>query len=65
VPNVKAIREKLRLSQRQFAEMFELSLSAVHDWEQGRFIPDQAARTLLKVINRNPDAVRQALAKKA
>ena len=65
VPNVKAIREKLRLSQRQFAEMFGLSLSVVRDWEQGRFIPDQAARTLLKVIDRNPEAVKQALAKKA
>lgn len=65
VPNVKAIRERLRLSQRQFAEMFGLSLSVVRDWEQGRFIPDQAARTLLKVIDRNPEAVRQALLKRA
>jgi putative transcriptional regulator len=65
VPNVKAIREKLRLTQRQFAEMFGLSLSVVRDWEQGRFIPDQAARTLLKVIACNPEAVRQALVKRA
>jgi putative transcriptional regulator len=62
---VKAIREKLQLSQRQFAEMFGLSLSVVRDWEQGRFIPDQAARALLKVIDRNPEAVKQALAKRA
>jgi putative transcriptional regulator len=65
VPDVKAIRERLRLSQRQFAEMFGLSLSVVRDWEQHRFIPDQAARTLLKVIDRNPEAVKQALAKRA
>jgi putative transcriptional regulator len=65
VPNVKAIRERLRLSQRQFAETFGLSLSVVRDWEQRRFIPDQAARTLLKVIDRNPEAVRQALLKRA
>ena len=36
VPNVKAIREKLHLSQKQFAETFGLSLSVVRDWEQGR-----------------------------
>ena len=65
VPNVKAIRERLRLTQKQFAEMFGLSLSVVRDWEQGRSIPDQAARTLLKVIDRNPEAVKQALRKKA
>jgi putative transcriptional regulator len=65
VPHVKTIRERLRLTQKQFAEMFGLSLSGVRDWEQGRFIPDQAARTLLKVIDRNPEAVKQALAKRA
>ena len=62
VPNVKAIREKLHLSQKQFADTFGLSLSVVRDWEQGRFVPDRAARTLLKVIARNPEAVKEALA---
>ena len=65
VSDVKTIRERLRLSQKQFAEMFGLSLSVVRDWEQRRFIPEQAARTLLKVIDRNPEAVKQALAKRA
>jgi putative transcriptional regulator len=65
VPNVKTIRERLRLTQKQFAEMFGLSLSVVRDWEQGRFIPDQAARTLLKVIDRDPEAVKQALLQRA
>jgi putative transcriptional regulator len=46
----------------QFAATFGLSLSVVRDWEQGRFVPDQAARTLLKVIARNPEAVKEALA---
>jgi putative transcriptional regulator len=64
VPNVKTIRERLRLTQKQFADMFGLSLSVVRDWEQNRFIPDQAARTLLKVIDRNPEAVKQALLKR-
>ncbi len=50
VPNVKAIREKLHFSQKQFAETFGLSLSVVRDWEQGRFFPDRAARTLLRLL---------------
>ena len=61
VPDLKAIRERLHLTQRQFAETFGLSLGAVRDWEQGRFEPDQAAKTLLKVIACNPEAVKQAL----
>ena len=61
-PNLKDIRAKLGLTQKEFAETFHLSLSAVRDWEQGRFIPDRAARTLLKVIAHNPEAVKEALA---
>lgn len=62
VPPVKALREQLHLTQQQFAETFGLSLSVVRDWEQGRFLPDRAARTLLKVIAHNPQAVQEALA---
>lgn len=61
VPDLKAIRERLHLTQRQFAKTFGLSLGAIRDWEQGRFEPDQAAKTLLKVIACNPEAVKQAL----
>lgn len=63
VPNLKAIRAKLGLTQKEFAATFQLSLSAVRDWEQGRFVPDRAARTLLKVIAHNPAAVQEALAR--
>ena len=42
VPDPKAIRQKLRMTQRQFAETFRFSLGAVRDWEQGREMPDHA-----------------------
>lgn len=60
--NVKAIREKLGLTQTQFATTFHLSLVTVHAWEQGQSLPDPVARTLLRVIERNPEAVKDALA---
>jgi predicted KAP-like P-loop ATPase/DNA-binding transcriptional regulator YiaG len=60
IPDIKAIREKLHLTQKQFADTFGISLSNVRDWEQGRSFPDQAARTLLKVIATNPEVVKQA-----
>jgi putative transcriptional regulator len=59
--DVKAIREKLSLTQAQFATTFHLSLATVQAWEQGQSLPDPVARTLLRVIERNPEAVKDAL----
>lgn len=60
--DVKAIREKLSLTQAQFATTFHLSLATIQAWEQGQSLPDPVARTLLRVIERNPQAVKDALA---
>ena len=62
VPNVAQIRAKLDLTQEQFAARFGLSLGTVRDWEQGAHRPDRAAKVLLRVIERDPDAVVRALA---
>ena len=59
--DVAAIRKKTGLSQDRFAQQFGLSLAAIRDWEQMRRTPDPAARTLLIVIDREPEAVRRAL----
>jgi len=61
VPDPKEIRERLHMTQRQFADTFRFSLGAVRDWEQGRKIPDPSTRTLLKVIAHRPDLVKEAL----
>ena len=57
-----AIRKRLKLSRRKFADRFGLDVRAVQDWEQGRRVPDRAARVLLTVIDRDPDSVVRALA---
>ncbi|UFN49830.1 helix-turn-helix domain-containing protein [Roseomonas sp. OT10] len=61
VPDVRAIRTRMGLTREAFAERFGLRLSAVRDWEQGLRKPDPAARTLLRVIEREPEAVVRAL----
>lgn len=61
-PDVRALRERLGLSQEAFAERFHLSLRTIQDWEQGRRIPEGPARVLLQVIERDPEAVERALA---
>lgn len=60
--DVAAVRQGLGLSQTAFAARFGLDVTAVHAWEQGRRRPDRAARVLLAVIAKEPDAVRRALA---
>ena len=63
VPDPRRIRERLKLTQEQFAEKFEIPLGTLRDWEQGVSLPDRAARTLLRVIEQDPEAVINALAR--
>ena len=60
--DVKAIRQSLGLTQPEFSLRFGFDVRAVQDWEQKRRQPDRAARVLLKVIAREPEAVQRALA---
>jgi putative transcriptional regulator len=59
--DVKAIRRALGLSQREFSRQFGFDLAALRNWEQRRRLPEGAARLLLRVIEREPEAVRRAL----
>lgn len=59
--DVKNIRQRLKLSQTQFASKFGFSVQLVRNWEQGINRPAGAARVLLAVIARHPDAVEDAL----
>lgn len=55
------VRRRLHLTQEEFSTRFNLPLGTIRDWEQGKKKPDSAARALLRVIDRNPEAVIQAL----
>ena len=59
--HIVALRKRMKLSRRKFADRFGLGARAVQDWEQGRRVPDRAARVLLTVIDRDPEAVVRAL----
>lgn len=61
VPNVKAMRERIGLTQKEFAKVYRLALGTVRDWEQGRTRPEGPASVLLSVINRFPFVVAEAL----
>lgn len=59
--NVRRIRKKLDMTQKDFAEYFGVNLRTVQDWEQGRRVPSGASRNFLFVIDREPEAVRRVL----
>jgi len=59
--DVKKIRLTLQLSQEEFAHYFGVSKRTIQEWEQGRRVPTSTARNFLRVVEREPQAVRRAL----
>jgi DNA-binding transcriptional regulator YiaG len=57
----RVVRKRLRMSQMAFAHVFGVSVRTVQEWEQRRRKPAGAARALLQVIDREPEAVRRAI----
>jgi putative transcriptional regulator len=60
--DIRQLRRRLGLSQSAFALKFGVNLRTLQEWEQGRRAPDQIARSYLRVISLDPDAVARALA---
>ena len=60
--DVKAIRRKTGMSQQSFCTTFGISLGTLRHWEQGLRVPRGPARVLLKVVDRDPQAVIRAVA---
>jgi putative transcriptional regulator len=60
--NVKEVRSKIGMTQEQFAAHFGFSTATLRHWERGDRTPQGPALVLLNVIERNPQAVIEALA---
>ena len=61
VPDVRAIRRQLHMSQQRFAETYRIPLPTLKNWEQGRRAPDAPAAAYLYAISRQPAAIKEAL----
>lgn len=61
VPDVRAIRRKLRMSQSEFARKYRIPLPTLKNWEQGRRQPDAPAAAYLQAIARRPREISEAL----
>lgn len=55
--SVRSIRQKLELSQDDFAAEFGFTINQIRDWEQGRTRPLGGNRAYLMIIQRDPKAV--------
>lgn len=55
--DVKAIRDRMDMSQSAFAGILGVSVRTVQEWEQGRRKPSGPAASLLRVVQRHPEAL--------
>jgi putative transcriptional regulator len=60
--DVKAIRSKVGMTQREFAMSFGISLGTLRHWERGDRQPHGPARVLLNVLAKKPGVVLEVLA---
>jgi putative transcriptional regulator len=55
------VRKRLGLTQLEFAQRIDVPLDTIRNWEQGKRSPAGAARALLKVLDKAPEAALAAL----
>jgi len=55
------VRRRLGFSQAEFASRIEVSLETIRNWEQGKRCPTGAAKALLRILDRAPEAALAAL----
>jgi putative transcriptional regulator len=63
VPDVRAIRRALHMSQQAFADTHRIPLPTLKGWEQGRRHPDAPASAYLLAISKRPREISSALSR--
>lgn len=61
VPSVVAARNASGLSQAQFAELLGISVRTLQKWEQGEREPSGAAKSLIRIAQRHPEVLVDAM----
>ena len=59
--DVKAIRERLHMTQEVFSETFAIPVSTLKKWQTNNRVPEGPTKAYLTVIEKNPHAVKKAL----
>jgi len=62
VNEVVQARQSTGLSQAEFASALSISKRTLQEWEQGRRAPSGAAQALIRIAQKHPEVLREALA---
>jgi putative transcriptional regulator len=62
VSRVRVLRQRLEMTQTEFARAFHLPITTLRDWEQHQSTPDAPARALLLALERDSEVMRRLLA---
>ena len=60
-PDVKAMRQRMKMTQQDFADFLGISVHTLGKWERGERQPEGPARVLLTIVEHEPEAVLRAL----
>ena len=60
-PNVKGARERIGLSQSEFARLMRVSVRTLQNWEQKRCVPTGPAAALLRIVAAAPEVALKSL----
>ncbi len=61
VSDITRARNKVSMSQSEFATLMGVSVRTLQAWEQGRRNPSGAAKTLIRIAEKHPDVLLEAL----
>lgn len=59
--DVKSLRKKLDLTQKEFSTLYHINLETLRNWEQEKRIPDLTSIAFLTCIEKNPLVIRNLL----
>ncbi len=56
-PDVRGLRKELKLSQREFSDLYHINIETLRKWEQHQRKPDSISRAYLKCIQNDPKLI--------
>ncbi len=59
---VRKLRNRLGMTQQEFADVFGIPANSIRQYEIGRYMPPAAVRAYLKVIEAEPEMVKRVMA---
>ena len=59
--DVRGLRKRLDLTQKEFATVYHINLETLKNWEQEKRIPDLTSISFLTCIEKNPDVIKKLL----